>query len=125
MKKQKFTETQIVSISKQYAGGREALELSREYGIPKPLFIFDANRFSGFHVFDQKMARPICLSRHYWRCHFRTLHSCASLRAFFFRRFCDSDPLLIQQFILNVMGNYILVDGILHKRSYSYHRNLG
>jgi putative transposase len=32
MKKQKFTETQIVAFLKQYEGGREALDVCREYG---------------------------------------------------------------------------------------------
>ena len=35
MEKQRFTETQIVSILKQYDGGREPMELCREYGISK------------------------------------------------------------------------------------------
>lgn len=37
MKKQKFTETQILQAIKQYEGGREALDVSREYGISKEL----------------------------------------------------------------------------------------
>ena len=35
MKKKRFTETQIASILKQYEGGREAMDLCREYGISK------------------------------------------------------------------------------------------
>jgi putative transposase len=35
MKKQKFTETQIASILKQYDGGRDAMDVCREYGISK------------------------------------------------------------------------------------------
>ena len=35
MKKQKFTETQIATIIKQYEGGREAMDVCREYGISK------------------------------------------------------------------------------------------
>lgn len=35
MKKQRFSETQIASILKQYEGGREPMELCREYGISK------------------------------------------------------------------------------------------
>lgn len=35
MKKQKFTETQILQAIKQYEGGRDALDVSREYGISK------------------------------------------------------------------------------------------
>ena len=35
MKKQRLTEAQIVSILKQYDGGRDPMELCREYGISK------------------------------------------------------------------------------------------
>jgi putative transposase len=35
MKKQRFSETQIVSVLKQYEGGREAMDVCREYGISK------------------------------------------------------------------------------------------
>jgi len=35
MKKQRITEAQIVSILKQYEGGRDAMDVCREYGISK------------------------------------------------------------------------------------------
>ena len=35
MKKQRFTETQIAFILKQYDGGREPADLCREYGFSK------------------------------------------------------------------------------------------
>jgi putative transposase len=47
MKKQKFTETQIVSILKQYEGGREALDVCREYGISKSTLYNWRKRYSG------------------------------------------------------------------------------
>jgi len=47
MKKQKFTETQMVSILKQYEGGREALDLCREYGISKATLYNWRKRYSG------------------------------------------------------------------------------
>jgi putative transposase len=47
MKKQKFTETQIVSILKQYEGGREALDVCREYGISKATLYNWRKRYSG------------------------------------------------------------------------------
>jgi len=47
MKKQRFTETQIVSILKQYDGGRGPMELCREYGISKPTFYNWRKKYSG------------------------------------------------------------------------------
>lgn len=47
MKKQKFTETQIVSILKQYEGGREALDVCREYGISKATLYNWRKRYGG------------------------------------------------------------------------------
>lgn len=47
MKKQKFTETQMVSILKQYEGGREALDVCREYGISKATLYNWRKRYSG------------------------------------------------------------------------------
>jgi putative transposase len=47
MKKQKFTEAQIVSILKQYEGGREALDVCREYGISKATLYNWRKRYSG------------------------------------------------------------------------------
>jgi putative transposase len=47
MKKQRFTETQIVSILKQYDGGREALEVCREYGISKATLYNWRKKYSG------------------------------------------------------------------------------
>lgn len=47
MKKQKFSETQIASILKQYEGGREALDLCREYGISKATLYNWRKKYSG------------------------------------------------------------------------------
>ena len=47
MKKQNFTETQIVSVLKQYEGGREALDVCREYGISKATLYNWRKRYSG------------------------------------------------------------------------------
>jgi len=47
MKKQKFSETQIVSILKQYEGGREALDVCREYGISKATLYNWRKKYSG------------------------------------------------------------------------------
>jgi len=47
MKKQKFSETQIVSILKQYEVGREALDVCREYGISKATLYNWRKKYSG------------------------------------------------------------------------------
>jgi putative transposase len=47
MKKQNFTETQIVSVLKQYEGGREALDVCREYGISKATLYNWRKKYSG------------------------------------------------------------------------------
>lgn len=57
MKKQQFSETQIVSILKQYEGGREALDLCREYGISKATLYNWRKKYSGMessHVRELK-----------------------------------------------------------------------
>jgi putative transposase len=47
MKKQKFTETQILQAIKQYEGGRDALDVSREYGISKATLFNWRKKYSG------------------------------------------------------------------------------
>lgn len=47
MKKQKFTETQIASVIKQYEGGREAMDLCREYGISKATLYNWRKKYAG------------------------------------------------------------------------------
>ena len=47
MKKQKFTETQISSILKQYDGGGEPMELCREYGISRATLYNWRKKYSG------------------------------------------------------------------------------
>ena len=47
MKKQKFSETQIVSILKQCEGRREALDVCREYGISKATLYNWRKKYSG------------------------------------------------------------------------------
>jgi putative transposase len=47
MKKQKFTETQILQALKQYEGGRDALDVSREYGISKATLFNWRKKYSG------------------------------------------------------------------------------
>ena len=47
MKKQRLSEAQIVSILKQYEGGRDALDLCREYGISKATLYNWRKKYSG------------------------------------------------------------------------------
>ena len=47
MKKKKFTETQIVAALKQYEGGREALDVCREYGISKATLYNWRKKYNG------------------------------------------------------------------------------
>ena len=47
MKKQKFTETQILQAIKQYEGGRDAADVSREYGISKATLFNWRKKYSG------------------------------------------------------------------------------
>ncbi len=57
MKKQKISETQIVSILKQYEGGREALDVCREYSISKATLYNWRKKYSGMessHVKELK-----------------------------------------------------------------------
>jgi len=50
MKKQKFTETQIVSILKQYDGGRELQDLCREYGVSRATLYNWRKKYGGMDV---------------------------------------------------------------------------
>lgn len=57
MKKQRITETQIVSALKQYEGGRDALDVCREYGISKATLYNWRKKYSGMessHVKELK-----------------------------------------------------------------------
>ena len=47
MKKQRITEAQIVSILKQYVGGRDAMDVCREYGISKATLYNWRKKYSG------------------------------------------------------------------------------
>lgn len=57
MKKQRISETQIVSILKQYDGGRDVMDLCREYGISKATLYNWRKKYSGMdstHVRELK-----------------------------------------------------------------------
>lgn len=47
MKRKVFTESQILQVLKQYEGGREALDVCREYGISKATLFNWRKKYSG------------------------------------------------------------------------------
>lgn len=59
MKKQKFTETQILSILKQYEGGRDALDVSREYGISRATLYNWRKKYSGMEASQLKELKEL------------------------------------------------------------------
>ena len=59
MKKQRLTEAQIVSILKQYEGGREAMELCREFGISKATLYNWRKRYSGMDASHLKEMKAL------------------------------------------------------------------
>lgn len=59
MKKQRFTETQIVSILKQYEGGRDPMDLSREYGISKATLYNWRKKYAGMDVSHLKEMKSL------------------------------------------------------------------
>ena len=59
MKKQRFTETQIVSVIKQYEGGRDAIEICREYGISKATLYNWRKKVRGHGILSYQRAKGI------------------------------------------------------------------
>ncbi|GAB3720031.1 hypothetical protein GCM10027592_63500 [Spirosoma flavus] len=59
MKKKKFTETQIVAILKQYEGGREAMDVCREYGISKATLFNWRKKYSGMEATHLKELKAL------------------------------------------------------------------
>ena len=59
MKKQRFTETQIVSILKQYEGGRDPMDLSREYGISKATLYNWRKKYAGMDASHLKEMKAL------------------------------------------------------------------
>ena len=57
MKTQRFNETQIVSILKQYDGGRDPIDICREYGVSKATLYNWRKKYNGMdasHVKELK-----------------------------------------------------------------------
>ena len=59
MKKSRFTETQIVSILKEYDGGRTVAELCREHGISQPTFYNWKSKYGGVDASQLKRLREL------------------------------------------------------------------
>ena len=59
MKKQRLTEAQIVSILKQYDGGRDPMELCREFGISKATLYNWRKKYAGMDAGHLKEMKAI------------------------------------------------------------------
>lgn len=59
MKKKTFTETQILSILKQYEGGRTAEDLSREQGISRATLYNWKRKYSGMSGTEIRKLRDL------------------------------------------------------------------
>ena len=59
MKKQRLSEAQIVSILKQYEGGREAIELCREFGISKATLYNWRKKYAGMDASHLKEMKAL------------------------------------------------------------------
>lgn len=59
MKKKTFTESQILSILKQYEGGRTAEDLSREHGISRATLYNWKKKYSGMSGTEVKKLKEL------------------------------------------------------------------
>ena len=59
MKKSRFTESQIVSILKEYENGRDAQSLCREYGISKATFYNWRKKYGGMDASQLKKLKEL------------------------------------------------------------------
>lgn len=59
MKKSRFSETQIVSILKQYDQGKSANELCREHGISLPTFYKWKSKYGGLEASQLKRVKEL------------------------------------------------------------------
>lgn len=59
MKKQKFTESQIVKALKEHEAGRNAEDISRELGINKATFYSWRKRYSGMESQELKRLKEL------------------------------------------------------------------
>ena len=59
MKKARFTETQIVSVLKEYENGRAVLDICREFGISKATFFNWKSKYGGIEVPELKRLKEL------------------------------------------------------------------
>ena len=59
MKKKNYSETRIVAILKQYEGGREAMDVCREYGISKATLLNWRKKYSGMEAAQLKELKAL------------------------------------------------------------------
>ncbi len=59
MKKSRFTETQIISILKEYDSGRSVAELCREHGISQPTFYSWKSKYGGLDASQLKRIKEL------------------------------------------------------------------
>jgi putative transposase len=59
MKKSRFTESQIVSILKEYDAGRSVAELCREHGISQPTFYNWKSKYGGLDASQLKRIKEL------------------------------------------------------------------
>ena len=59
MKKQKFTETQILKALKEYESGKNAMDICRELGIHKSTFYVWNKKYSGMEGQDIKRLKEL------------------------------------------------------------------
>jgi putative transposase len=59
MKKSRFTETQIVSILKEYEQGKKTSEICREYGIAEQTFYNWKAKYGGMDISELKRVKDL------------------------------------------------------------------
>lgn len=59
MKKSRFTETQIVSILKEYEQGKRVVELCREYGLSEQTFYNWKAKYGGMDASELKRVKEL------------------------------------------------------------------
>ena len=59
MKKSKFTETQIISILRQYDKGVKVVDLCREHGMSQPTFYGWKNKYGGMDASQLKRLKEL------------------------------------------------------------------
>ncbi len=59
MKKQKFTETQIVNALKEYENGKSSADICRELGVHKATFYYWNKKYSGMESQDLKRLKDL------------------------------------------------------------------